>query len=94
MVQWGVLRDVAERGMYAAVSRQRKVRPDVGTVLIEALLVDAEEASVPLDQLTGHPATFPFDLKMNASHIRGASQFRVHRQGLDSDFVELQGGRA
>lgn len=94
MVQWGVLRDTATRGMYEAVPRRRKVGPAVGTVLIEALLVDAEEASVPLDQLTGHPAIFPLDLDVNASHVRGTSQFRVHRQGLDSDFVELQGGRA
>ncbi len=94
MVQWGVLRDTATRGMYEAVPRRRRVGPAVGTVLIEALLVDAEEASVPLDQLTGHPAIFPFVLDVNASHVRGASQFRVHRQGLDSDFVELHGGRA
>jgi hypothetical protein len=90
MVQWGVLRDTATRGMYETVPRRRKVGPVVGTVLIEALLVDAEEASVPLDQLTGHPAIFPFDLDVNASHVRGESQFRVHRQGLDSDFVELR----
>jgi hypothetical protein len=93
MVQWGALQDTATRGMYEAVPRRRKVGPAVGTVLIEALLVDAEEASVPLDQLTGHPAIFPFDLDVNASNVRGASQFRVHRQGLDSDFVELRGGR-
>src|SRR5690606_2480585 len=92
MVQWGVLRDTATRGMYEAVPR-RMVGLAVGTVLIEALLVDAEEASVPLEQLTGHPAVFPFYLDVNASHLRGASQFRVHRQGLDSDLVELQGGK-
>lgn len=93
MVQWGVLRDTATRGMYEAVPR-RMIGPAVGTVLIEALLVDADESSVSLDQLTGHPAAFPFYLDVNASHLRGASQFRVHRQGLDSDFVELQGGKA
>lgn len=94
MVQWGVLRDTVTRGMYESVPRRRKVGAHVGTVLIEALLVDAEEVSVPLDQLTGHPALFPFDLDVNASDVRGASQFRVHRQGLDSDFVELSAGRA
>jgi len=89
MVQWAVLQDTTTRGMYEAVPRRRKVGPAVGTLLIEALLVDAEEASVSLDQLIGHPASFPFDLDLNASHIRGKSQFRVHRQGLDSDIVEL-----
>ena len=94
MVQWGVLRDTATRGMYEAVPRRIRLRPAVGVVLIEALLVDAESSSLPLDQLTGHSAIFPFDLDLNASHVRAAPQFRLHRQGLDSDFVELQECRA
>lgn len=93
MVQWGVLRDTGTRGMYETVPLRRKVGPAIGTVLIEALLVDAEEASIPLDQLTGHPALFPFSLDVNGSHVRGASQFRVHRQGLDTDYVELNAAR-
>ncbi|TNF32504.1 MAG: hypothetical protein EP329_09890 [Deltaproteobacteria bacterium] len=92
MVQWGVLRDTAIRGMYEAAPWRRKVGPAVGTLLLEALLVDAEDASVPIDQLTGHPAMFPFEVDVNSSHIRGMSQFRVHRQGLDTDFVELERG--
>jgi len=94
MVQWGVLQDTATRGLYLAMPRRRRVAPAVATVLIEALLIDAEESSVPLDQLTGHPAVFPFDLDINASLVRSASQFQIHRQGLDSDFVELNSGRA
>lgn len=93
MVQWGVLRDTTTRGMYEAVPRRRKVGPAIGAVVIEALLVDAGEAVVPLNQLIGHPAAFPFKLEVNAGHIRDASQFQVHRHGLDSDFVELQGGK-
>lgn len=94
MVQWGVLKDTESHGFYEAVPQRKKVGPAVGILLIEAFLVDADESSVQLDQLTGHPALFPFDLDMNASHVRSAAQFRVHRQGLDSDVVELQGGRA
>lgn len=93
MVQWGVLRDTNTRGMYEAVPRRTKLGPAVGLLLIEALLIDAEESAVALDQLRGHPAVFPFELDVNANHVRTASQFRVHRQGLDVDFVELQGGR-
>ena len=94
MVQWGALRDTKAHGVYQAVPRRKAIGPAVGTLLIEALLVDAEETSAPLDQLIGHSAVFPFDVEVNAGHIRCAPQFRVHRQGLDSDFVELQGGRA
>lgn len=90
MVQWGVLRDAAERGTYEAALRRTKVRPGAAMLLIEALLIDAGDAAIPLDRLTGHPAFFPFDLEVYAVHLRSASQFRVHRQGLDSDVVELQ----
>lgn len=94
MIQWGVLRDTAARGTYEGVPSHQKVGATVGKVLIEALLVDAEAASLPFDQLIGHPALFPFEIEMNAGHVRSASQFRVHRQALDADFVELQRARA
>lgn len=90
MVQWGALRDTGSRGFYEATPRRRKVGSAAGILLIEALLLDAVEDAAQLDKLTAHPALFPFDLDVNASHVRGASQFRVHRQGLDADFVELR----
>lgn len=93
MVAWGALQDTDAHGMYEALLPRRRVRPAVGVLLIEALLLDSEDASVPLVQLTGHPALYPFSLDLNAGHLRSASQFRVHREGLDSDVVELQKGR-
>jgi hypothetical protein len=92
MVQWGVLRDTTSSGVYEAVPRRKKIASAVAVLLIEALLVDAEESALCFDQLASHPAFFPFDLDVNVGDVRAASQFRVHRQGLDSDFVELQGG--
>lgn len=90
MIQWGVLEDTSTRGMYQAVARRRMVGPTVGVLLIEALLIDAEESSVPLDQLVGHPALFPFTVAVNAGHVRAAPQLQVHWHGLDTDIVELQ----
>lgn len=92
MIQWGVLADADARGTYVGTSRKRMIGPAVGIVLIEALLVDAEEAAISLEQLAGHAGLFPFDIQVNVGHVRGASQFRVHRQGLDSDIVELAKG--
>jgi hypothetical protein len=89
MVQWGVLQDTATRGVYEGKLRQRVVGPAIGTVLIEAVLIDAEEASIPFSQLVRHPALFPFSVEVIPEHVRSASQFRVHREGLDLDFVEL-----
>lgn len=90
MVQWGVLRDTVDRGSYVLATRQRTVGPGIALLLIEALLIDAEETSVPLSQLTTHPALFPFALDLSASQVREVAQFQVHRQGLDTDFVELR----
>lgn len=90
MIQWDVLRDTTTHGVYEASSPRKKVGPAVGLILIEGLLVDAEETSISLDQLLGHPALFPFNVDVNTSQVRDSAHFQVHRQGLDSDFVELQ----
>lgn len=89
MVQWGVLRDTDAPGSYEAATRGRTLGSTVAALLVEALLIDAEESAVPLGQLTGHPALFPFKLELSAGQVRNAGQFQVHRQGLDTDFVEL-----
>lgn len=94
MISWEVLRDTATRGMYEGTADRRKVGPAVGIILLEALLVDAEGASMPLNELIGNPALFPFAVNVNAGHVRNAEHFQVHRQGLDCDFVELRGGSA
>lgn len=90
MIQWGVLEDTSTRGMYRGATRRRTVGPAVGVLLLEALLIDAEESSIPLAQLVGHPALFPFIVAVNAGHVRAAPQLQVHRHGVDTDIVELQ----
>lgn len=92
MIQWGVLQDTELRGMYEGIEKKRWVGEKVAAVLVEAVLVDAEEAALPVDQLTGHSTLFPFRLALNSNHLRSARQFQVHRQGLDRDFVELRRG--
>ncbi len=88
MVQWGVLRDTDERGVFV-LTAARPVSDGIAEVLLEALLLGAEESALPADQLIGHPALFPFKLGLNTHVLRGARQFRVHRQGLDVDVVGL-----
>ncbi len=89
MIQWGVLCDTQTRGVYEAASGVRKIGDGIGWLLVEAILIDAEASSIPLDQLVRHPALFPFDMQLTSVQLRSAHQFRVHREGLDSDFVEL-----
>lgn len=94
MILWDVLQETAPRGTYSAASPLRPVGAAVGKVLIEALLIDADQDSIPLDQLIGHPAVFPFEIRTNVRDVRDSPEFRVHREGLDSDFVELRVPRA
>ena len=89
MVQWGVLGDTGERGIYVPASAPRKVSGPVAEVLVEALLLDTEQNVMQVDQLVGHPALFPFKLQVSAHSLRRANQFLVHRQGLDVDVVGL-----
>lgn len=89
MVQWDVLQDTPTPGYFTGPADLRRVGADVGLILLEALLVDAEQACLPLGQLLTHPALFPFELALNVDQVRAATQFRLYREGLDSDMVEL-----
>ncbi len=97
IVQWGVLADTAEKGVYRAADASRLVPVEAAELLLEALLLDQRETSMALSQLTGHPALFPFRLALTAHHLHATSRFDVQRQGLDLDVVTLAGngvGRA
>ena len=91
MIDWGVLQDTETRGIYEQTSPRSINTPEVATLLVEALLVDAEEDSLALEGLVSHPALFPFELELRPSSLRKKNHLQVHRQGLDADFVELVG---
>lgn len=90
MVQWGVLEDAA-KGIYRRSGNLRVVDGELAHLLVEAILLDSENDALPLDQAAGHPALFPFDVRVNAHGLRKADRVRVFRQGLDRDFVVLTG---
>jgi hypothetical protein len=88
MVAWGAIRD-SGKGTYARGLQPVAISEAVGRILLEALLLDAEQDALPVKQAGKHPALFPFDFEVDVSMLRGAKQFRVFRQGLDADFVAL-----
>jgi len=88
-VQWGVLEDTKEKGIYQQAPQRVSVTDDLAALLMEALLLDTEEQLVSVDQLTGHPALFPFEIDYGMNKLRQSPQFEVHRQGLDMDMVGL-----
>jgi hypothetical protein len=90
MVQWGVLRDSEDRGVYVSALSTTNVSDPVAELLLEALLINTPRISMSFDQLVGHPAFFPFKLQIGAHHLRNAEQFDVDRQSLDVDVVSLR----
>jgi hypothetical protein len=91
MVQWGVLRDRPNPGEYERCAKQFAIAPFSAELLVEALLIDADEGAIGLDQLAKHQALFPFRFAVDANQLRAAGQFQIHRQGLDHDVVEIVG---
>jgi hypothetical protein len=89
MVQWGVLADTDTRGVYRRVDDRRPTDDAVCELLAEALLVDADQHVMTVDQLVSHPTLFPFRVSIGAHQLRRATQFFVQRQGLDIDVVGL-----
>jgi hypothetical protein len=48
-----------------------------------------QRVGMGLTQASSHSASFPFDVRLNASSARKSDQLRVLRQGDQTDFVEL-----
>jgi hypothetical protein len=44
---------------------------------------------LPVPKLFSHPSLFAFEVNLYASSLRDSPRFRVHREGDQSDFVEL-----
>ena len=93
MIEWGVSEDTPLAGEYRAPDHRIQLGPEIGAVIAEALLQDAEGNAMALGVLISHPALFPFDVRAGVAELRNAKQFRVHREGLDADIVELVQGR-
>ncbi|MFC1665488.1 hypothetical protein ACFL17_07655 [Pseudomonadota bacterium] len=88
MVQWEVLKGAEERGNYTGALQATMARGELAELLLEGLLIHQGRA-VSIEQVTGHPALFPFGLELHAHRLRQSAQFDVHRQGLNTDVVQL-----
>jgi hypothetical protein len=89
MAQWGVLREEGKAGLYLAAKKRIVVPPGIGELLVEGLLIAAQRG-MSLSQLVGHPANFPFDVRINITDLRRNERLVVHRQGDQTDVVELE----
>lgn len=90
IVQWGVLSDGDQRGVYVGGRQPIPVPAPVGELLIEAVLMRHDGESLPVEQALRHPSFFPFRVDLRAHQLRRSPHFAVHRQGLDLDILTLR----
>lgn len=88
IVQWGLLVDETEKGVYAKGRSRVSVSGELAGLLLEGLLI-YEGKVMPVGQIGMHPVLFPFDVDLNSHELRRSDRFEVHRQGLDVDVVGL-----
>ena len=88
MSTWGVLAPGDRPGVYVSPKRRIAVADGAAELLLEGFLAPVGR-EMPLAQLLAHPAAFPFTMRVDTSRLRRSSRLRIHRQGDQSDLVEL-----
>jgi hypothetical protein len=89
MVQWRVLRESRVRGTFIPPAKRISVPTRFAELLIEGLLV-SNGAGLPLAQVGGHPALFPFTIDADMAHIRRHARLRVSKHGDGADFLDCR----
>lgn len=89
MVAWGALREGATPGQYQPLPKRIPVLEATAEIVLEGLL-RAEGGSLALNAVATHPALFPFDLHLDLPRLRQHPRLWVHRQGDQTDWVELE----
>lgn len=93
MVQWGALRDGGKVGLYLAPQKKAVLPSAIVEFLLEGLLVSAQRG-MPLAQMASHPSLFPFHVHADLTALRRSERLRIHRQGDQTDFLEMVVPRA
>jgi hypothetical protein len=88
MVQWGAIREGGRKGIFMQPARRIVLSESLAELVVQAVLI-SHGGGMGLTQASSHSASFPFDVRLNASSARKSDQLRVLRQGDQTDFVEL-----
>lgn len=88
MVQWGALRDGGPHGQYLPQSAPTKVSGDAAELLLMGLLTGLGRG-LHVSHLLSHSSLFPFDLRAHSNWLSRSPRLQFHRQGDQTDFVEI-----
>lgn len=90
-IDWGVLQDTAEKGVYQAGPVKILKDPELAAWLIEATLIASDSQSKPLQVIVQSPILFPFSITLpSSSQLEQNDRLELFRQGLDTDMVSLR----
>ena len=90
-VDWGVLQDTGEKGIYKAVPQLPVKDKRLKSWLIEAALISCKFNSLPLRSVFEKPVFFPFKIKQITSReLESNSRLDSFRHGLDEDMVTVR----
>ena len=88
-VDWGVLQDTSEKGVYQAAPVRLVEDKKLAAWLIEAAIVASNSDCAVLAAIAQSPALFPFAY-VNINNLAGNDRLELFRQGLDEDMVMLR----
>ena len=87
-VDWGVLQDTREKGVYQTASVRLVEDKKLVAWLIEAALVASNSDSGSLKAFAQTPALFPFAIgQIDLTDLEGNERLELFRQGLDENMV-------
>ncbi|HOO49875.1 MAG TPA: hypothetical protein PLK94_01155 [Alphaproteobacteria bacterium] len=92
-IDWSVLSETGDKGIYAQEFSLRIDEPGIITWLLEAALYSQSNSSANLRSLIENPSLFPFHLKPLSADVLTSYSSRLEcmRHGLDEDLVMLRG---
>lgn len=90
-VEWGMLQDTSEKGVYQAPLSIVIDDPKVSTWLVEAMLISSGSNTGVLQTILQSPALFPFSLPgLHINQLEESGRLDWHRHGLDEHIITLR----
>jgi len=93
LVDWGILAETAQKGVYAAAAPLRIDRPGDVTWLVEAELHATEKGPFSLKGILNSPSLFPFHVEPAQSPILENDRVELIRHAMNDDLVSLRAVR-
>jgi hypothetical protein len=90
-VDWGVLQDTNEKGIYEAASVQFVENRQLAVWLIEAALIASDSSSKSMSAIAQTPALFPFTINLlSFRDLENNKRLEWFNQGFDENMVMLR----